>query len=79
MDEQRAAPRTRILIAGTIAFAGRAVNCMVRNLSLSGAALDVARPAGIPEHFTLVFPADRLRMLCRVVWRKENRIGVAFD
>ena len=52
---------------------------MVRNLSISGAALDVTRTVGIPEHFTLVFPADGLHMPCHVVWRKEKRIGVAFD
>ena len=34
---------------------------------------------GIPEHFTLVFPADGLHMPCRVVWRKERRIGVTFE
>ena len=52
---------------------------MVRNLSISGAALDVTRTVGIPEHFNLVFPADGLHMPCHVVWRKEKRIGVAFD
>ena len=37
------------------------------------------RPVGIPEHFSLVLPADGLRMSCHVVWRKEKRIGIAFD
>ena len=44
-----------------------------------GAARDVNSPVGIPEHFTLVFPADGLDMPCRVAWRKEKRIGVVFD
>jgi len=52
---------------------------MVRNMSNIGAALDVNSPVGIPEHFTLVFPADGLHMPCRVAWRKEKRIGVVFD
>jgi len=52
---------------------------MVRNMSNIGAALDVNSPVGIPEHFTLVFPADGLHMPCRVAWRKQKRIGVAFD
>ena len=65
--------------AGTIEFDGGAINCMVRNMSNIGAALDVNSPVGIPEHFTLVFPADGLDMPCRVAWRKEKRIGVVFD
>ena len=79
MDEHRTVPRNHVLKAGTIKFGGGAINCMVRNLSISGAALDVTPTVGIPEHFTLVFPADGLHMPCHVVWRKENRIGVAFD
>jgi hypothetical protein len=67
------------LKAGTIEFGGGAIDCRVRNLSNSGAALDVSSPIGIPEHFTLAVPADGIHRPCHVVWRKENRIGVAFD
>lgn len=77
--EKRGADRLRVLKAGTIEFGGGAINCMVRNLSDSGAALDVASPVGIPDHFTLVLPADGHYTSCRVIWRKEKRIGVAFD
>jgi hypothetical protein len=79
MIEKRVFPRHRVLKAGTIEFDGGAINCMVRNMSNIGAALDVNNPVGIPEHFTLVFPADGLHLPCRVAWRKEKRIGVAFD
>jgi hypothetical protein len=41
--------------------------------------LDVSSPIGIPEHFTLVLAADGHHKPCHVVWRKEKRIGVAFD
>jgi hypothetical protein len=44
-----------------------------------GAALDVSSPIGIPAHFTLVLVADGLHRPCHVIWRKEKRIGVAFD
>jgi hypothetical protein len=52
---------------------------MVRNMSEAGAALDVSSPVGISEHFTLVLPTEGKRLPCQVVWRKEKRIGVAFD
>jgi hypothetical protein len=52
---------------------------MVRNMSKTGAALDVTSPAEVPEHFTLVFDSEGLHMPCHVVWRNQKRIGVAFD
>ena len=79
MNEYRSVPRNRVLRVGTIEFDGGAINCMVRNLSISGAALDLGSPVGIPEHFTLVLPTDGLRMPCHVAWRKEKRIGIEFD
>ena len=79
MVETRIAPRHRVSKAATIEFVGDAINCMVRNLSLTGAAIEVSNPAGIPESFILVVPDDGLRLLCHIVWRTQYRIGVAFD
>jgi hypothetical protein len=36
-------------------------------------------PHDIPERFNLVFLADGTHIPCHVIWRKEKRIGVAFD
>jgi hypothetical protein len=47
-------------------------------LSESGAALDVSYTLDIPDEFDLVMETDQLRRQCRVVWRKENRLGVTF-
>jgi hypothetical protein len=77
MSEKRISPRARVQKAGTIEFNGGSIDCMVRNLSTTGAALDVTSPIGIPERFTLM--ADGLRQSCHVVWRKENRIRIPFD
>jgi hypothetical protein len=80
MDEHRTAPRRRFLKAGRITFAsGATFDCIVRNLSETGAALEVGSPVGIPERFTLVIDADHLHLPCRIVWRKETRIGVHFE
>ena len=80
MDEHRAAPRRRLLKGGKILFgAGAAIDCTVRNLSETGAALEVSSPVGIPERFTLVIEADHRQFSSRVVWRKETRIGVRFE
>ena len=79
-DEHRIAPRRRLLKSGKISFGGgAAIDCTVRNLSETGAALEVISPVGIPERFTLVIEADRIHVPCRVMWRKETRIGVHFE
>ena len=79
MEEHRATPRRRLLKAGKISFGGGAIDCTVRNFSEAGAALDVISPVGIPDRFTLVIEADHRHLPCRVVWRKEKRIGVHFE
>jgi PilZ domain-containing protein len=79
MDEHRTAPRRRFLKAGRITFGGATFDCTIRNFSENGAALEVGSPVGIPERFTLVIAADNLHLPCRVIWRKETRIGVHFE
>ena len=76
-DEQRITVRQRVLKRGTIEFGGGAIDCTVRNISTTGAALEVTSPIGIPVRFTLVMEGNRLP--CRIVWRKERRIGIAFE
>jgi PilZ domain len=77
--ERRAIPRNPILMSGAIEFAGSTINCLIRNISISGAALDVASPQEIPARFSLFFKADGTHIPCHVIWRQEERIGVAFD
>ena len=79
MNEHRVAPRRRTLKAGTIEFGGGGIDCIVRNISETGAALEVATPLFIPDHFTLFVPSDQSKRACHIVWRKEKRIGIAFD
>jgi hypothetical protein len=79
MNEHRITSRRRILKAGSIEFAGSEIACTVRNLSESGAALEVVTPLFIPDRFTLVVPSEPLKRPCHIVWRKEKRIGIAFD
>ena len=79
MDEGRIAQRHRVLKAGTISFGGAGISCTIRNLSDTGAALEVTSPVGIPQQFVLITEADGVTRQCHVVWRKERRIGVRFQ
>jgi len=76
-DENRIATRHRVLKGGRMHFGGGAIDCTIRNISDTGAALDVTSPLGIPTEFVLV--TDGEQRPCRVVWRKEKRIGITFD
>ena len=58
---------------------GGAFDCTVRNISDTGAALDVVTPLFIPERFMLVVQAEGLKRRCRIVWRKGKRMGVLFE
>jgi hypothetical protein len=64
---------------GAIEFADGTIGCLISNMSISGAALEITNSEDIPERFSLFFKTDRMRIPCRVVWRQDERIGVAFD
>jgi hypothetical protein len=78
VEDVRVAARRRVLKGGSISFGGGAIDCSVRNLSLTGAALEVETPVGLPETFVLVVEMEQTKRLCRVVWRKATRVGVHF-
>jgi hypothetical protein len=63
-------PRKPVLMSGAIEFAGSTFNCLIRDISISGAALDVTNPHDIPERFNLVFKADGAHIPCHVIWRQ---------
>ena len=54
------------------------IGCTVLNVSMGGAEIIVANASDIPNEFELTFDAARTMRPCRVAWRTENRIGVAF-
>jgi hypothetical protein len=77
--ERRARPRKKVLMSGAIEFAAGFINCLISDMSVSGAAIEISNPRDIPERFNLVFKADNAHIPCHVVWREDERIGVAFD
>jgi hypothetical protein len=78
LENNRIAPRQRTLKAGIIEFSGSTIDCVVRNISDTGAALEVASPVGIPAEFNLLISGNIAKRPCKVVWVKDKRIGVAF-
>jgi hypothetical protein len=76
---RRKSPRTETLKgAQIVCLGGGPVYCLVRNISLGGACLEVH--GQIPQNsFELVFDRDHSRRSCRVVWRQPPRMGVQFQ
>lgn len=79
MVESRRALRLKVVKAAKTAFGGRNIDCVVRNLSATGATPEASSLAGIPAKFTLVLPAEKLQLASRMVWRASFRLGVALD
>ena len=54
------------------------VECTIRDLSLYGACLQVTGPFPIPDEFQMTGPARRNKTSCKVRWRRNGRLGMAF-
>ena len=78
MDERRRHPRTEINEPGLVSAGGSVLSCVVRNISIDGAAIDVENPAFVPARFRLVMGNGTIVHECTVAWIAKNRIGVAF-
>jgi hypothetical protein len=78
MDERRRHPRTEINEPGLVSAGGSVMSCVVRNISVDGAAIEVENPAFVPARFRLVMANGDIVHECTVAWIQKNRIGVAF-
>jgi PilZ domain len=78
--ERRALKRTRISRNAKIIVPRRSpvIFCTVENITSGGACLKLGSTFGVPETFDLTFEHGRTRRWCRVIWRTNNKLGVAF-
>ena len=79
MIEKRAARRFRVLKGGKITYDGNGLACTVRNLSSSGAGIELQSAVSLPPSFMLLIEADHFIRRCHPVWSNDRRVGVAFD
>ena len=66
-----------MLKSGKIFLGKHPVPCTVRNLSETGACLEVQTTVGIPSQFDFVL-ADEPARACKVIWLDDTMIGVKF-
>ena len=78
MEQRRAAQRLRMLKSGKIFLGSWGVPCTIRNLSDTGACLQVQTTYGIPSKFELTL-ADGQRRSCKIIWLDGTKLGVQFQ
>jgi len=76
--EKRRAARRNIKRSARISFDRQDMICTVSNVSATGAAIEAANLAEIPDSFKLVLEMETAARRCAVVWRKQKQIGVRF-
>ena len=79
MQERRKVTRTRVL-KGAKMLLGKSsvIDCVARDLTNSGAGLQVPGTDELPESLDLTLDAGLTIRRCRLAWRKLNKAGVEF-
>lgn len=78
MTERRKEPRWPTYLGARIVHSRRdwATNCVVRNLSPTGARLDLMQDTLVPEEFSLRIPWQKIELRVRTRWRRDWQVGV---
>ena len=79
-NEARIAPRRRMLKSGKVAYSDRhvTIDCLVRDMSATGARLRIEGSVTAPDTFELLIPLEGLEANCQVAWRSGADLGVKF-
>lgn len=80
MTNARASDRTRSYLKALIEFGNGAtkLDCIVKNISATGARIDVTAAVSIPKEFNLNIPHRGEVLRSQMVWREHDAIGVRF-
>jgi hypothetical protein len=82
MQERRQATREKVIYGGIAAIDGRGTtrDCVVRNISETGANLSFRNILNLPkEQLSLTIAKKGRRFAARVIWSNDNVLGIAFS
>ncbi|MGY2047261.1 PilZ domain-containing protein [Methylobacterium sp. JK268] len=81
MSELRREVRLRTFLKGRIVFnnGNASMDCLVRDLSPTGARLALSQTAVLPDSFDLHIPAKDKIYRATLRWRRNDGVGVAFQ
>jgi hypothetical protein len=80
MAERRSSARQKSFLQGRIYFNNRrsSVDCLIRDVSETGARLKFSETIAVPEAIELYIPNREEVHRARVEWRTGNEMGVSF-
>ena len=80
MIERRQSTRSRVIYGGVVGYNRRQtmVECVIRNFSDTGANVEFADPAVLPEIVDLLIAKKNRAFTAKVAWRHSNMAGLAF-
>src|SRR3954463_11608016 len=80
MYENRVAPGMRSLLKGKITYNNRlsSMDCVVRDISATGARLALTHQNVLPDKFELYVPLKEKTYSVEVRWRADDDLGVMF-
>ena len=80
MVEARRAERVRSFLKARIVFNNHntTIECTIKNISTSGAKIEIGNAMSIPETFDLEIPQKGRSHRARLSWRNATAIGVEF-
>jgi hypothetical protein len=77
--DKREKPRRRTYLGGRVVQDdGISIACVIRNVSASGAMIEVPPLTTVPDEWTLLDMKHALAHRVVVRWRKDTRLGVRF-
>lgn len=80
MQERRKHPRLRVLKCAKLVLAkSSAIDCVVRDLTIVGARIEIPNGIDLPEKVGMTFDGGRSIRPCRLVWRTFSGAGVEFS
>jgi hypothetical protein len=82
MQDRRQTTRDKVLYGGVAETgeAGSARDCVVRNISDKGATIEFSNVVKFPkEQMSLTIARKRRSFLAKIIWWRDNFVGVAFS
>ncbi|KQP25064.1 pilus assembly protein PilZ [Methylobacterium sp. Leaf102] len=80
MSEHRREVRQRTFLKGRILFnkGASSMDCLVRDMSASGARLALSETTTLPESFDLYIPQKDRTYRSTLAWRRADGVGITF-
>jgi hypothetical protein len=77
-SDKRIAPRRPVTGEAEIIAPGVKETCIIRDLSATGAKIEISRKVNLPEEFEVLLAKTNSRRRVLLRWRHGNFIGVQF-